>query len=157
TFQITAVVSLVILAVLGSSWWKAQPATDDMLETRVLEMLDQLLIKTRFAQFPFLPSYWLSTSVIQWVVGVVTLAGFFILVLVIKVSFFSFLAFPRLGAPFYGGVSAVQSRASIWNRWHWPFGRSSQLAGNQLLVGRAPPRADTRTKITITETIFSRL
>jgi len=120
TFQIAAVVSLGILAVLASSWWKAQPATDDLLETRVLEMLDQLLIKTRFAQFPFLPSYWLSTSVIQWGEGVLTLAGFFILVLVSHVSFFSFLAFTRLGRPFYEGVSAVQSRASIWTRWHWP-------------------------------------
>src|ERR1051325_5753352 len=120
SFQIMALVSLIILVLLGSSWWKAQPATDEMLETRVLEMLDQLLIKTRFAQFPFLPSYWLSTSVIQWGEGVVTLAGFFILVLVSHVSFFSLLAFTRLGAPFYEGVSAVQSRASIWTRWHWP-------------------------------------
>jgi ABC-2 type transport system permease protein len=120
TFQIMAVVSLVVLVLLGSSWWKTQPATDEMLETRVLEMLDQLLIKTRFAQFPFLPSYWLSTSVIQWGEGVVTLAGFFILVLVSHVSFFSLLAFTRFGAPFYEGVSAVQSRASIWTRWQWP-------------------------------------
>jgi ABC-2 type transport system permease protein len=162
TFQITAVISLVILAVLGSSWWKAQPATDDMLETRVLEMLDQLLIKTRFAQFPFLPSYWLSTSVIQWGEGVVTLAGFFILVLISNVSFFSFLAFTRLGAPFYEGVSAVQSRASIWNRWHWPVGRASlRAAPNQLPVGRASrpvrvaPRAAAR--VSLTESIFTRL
>jgi ABC-2 type transport system permease protein len=119
SFQIAAVISLVLMGILASSWWKTQPATDDLLETRVLEMLDQLLIKTRFAQFPFLPSYWLSTSVIQWGEGVVTLAGFFFLVLVSHVAFFSFLAFTRLGRPFFEGVSAVQSRASIWSRWHW--------------------------------------
>src|SRR2546423_3863566 len=33
TFQITAVISLIVLAVLGNSWWKAQTATDAMLET----------------------------------------------------------------------------------------------------------------------------
>jgi ABC-2 type transport system permease protein len=126
TFQITALISLGLFAVLASSWWKAQPATDDLLETRVLEMLDQLLIKTRFAQFPFLPSYWLSTSVIQWGEGVVTLAGFFFLVLVSHVSFFSFLAFTRFGRPFFEGVSAVQSRASIWSRWHWRATRTGQ-------------------------------
>lgn len=133
SFQIAAVVSLIGLLVLGGFWWKAQPATDELLETRVLEMLDQLLIKTRFAQFPFLPSYWLSTSVIQWGEGVVTLAGFFILVLVSHVSFFGFLAFTRLGAPFYEGVSAVQSRASVWSRWHWP------IRGTSAAVARPNP------------------
>src|SRR5690349_5414625 len=88
SFQIAAVISLILMGILASSWWKAQPATDDLLETRVLEMLDQLLSKTRFAQFPFLPSYWLSTSVIQWGEGVVSLALFFFLVLVSHVSFF---------------------------------------------------------------------
>jgi ABC-2 type transport system permease protein len=129
SFQIAAVISSIMLLVLAGFWWRAQPATDELLETRVLEMLDQLLIKTRFAQFPFLPSYWLSTSVIQWGEGVLTLAGFFILVLVSHVSFFSFLAFTRLGRPFYEGVSAVQSRASLWSHWHWPLRRAPALPG----------------------------
>jgi ABC-2 type transport system permease protein len=149
SFQIAAVISLVLLAILASSWWRTQPATDDLLETRVLEMLDQLLIKTRFAQFPFLPSYWLSTSVIQWGEGVVTLAGFFILVLVSNVTFFSFLAFTRLGRPFYEGVSAVQSRASIWSRWHWRATRTGQPAAHT-------ERRDTG-HVGPTESIFGRL
>jgi ABC-2 type transport system permease protein len=149
SFQIAAVISLVLLGILASSWWKTQPATDDLLETRVLEMLDQLLIKTRFAQFPFLPSYWLSTSVIQWGEGVVTLAGFFILVLVSHVTFFSFLAFTRLGRPFYEGVSAVQSRASIWSRWHWRAGRTGQLA-TQTERGNAG-------RVGLTESVLGRL
>jgi ABC-2 type transport system permease protein len=140
SFQIAALISLGLLAVLASSWWKTQPATDDLLETRVLEMLDQLLSKTRFAQFPFLPSYWLSTCVIQWGEGVVTLAGFFFLVLVSHVSFFSFLAFTRLGRPFYEGVSAVQSRASIWSRWDWRVGRASPTTPDQSLLGGASSR-----------------
>jgi ABC-2 type transport system permease protein len=144
SFQIAAVISLVVLGVLASSWWKTQPATDDLLETRVLEMLDQLLIKTRFAQFPFLPSYWLSTSVIQWGEGVVSLAGFFFLVLFSHVTFFSFLAFTRLGRPFYEGVSAVQSRASIWSRWC-----TGQNAARTEQGGTG--------RISLTESIFGRL
>jgi ABC-2 type transport system permease protein len=158
SFQIAAVISSMVLLVLAGVWWKAQPATDELLETRVLEMLDQLLIKTRFAQFPFLPSYWLSTSVIQWGEGVVSLAGFFILVLVSHVGFFCFLALTRLGRPFYEGVSAVQSRVSLWPHWHWP------------LMGGVPRRADRRAAVSsssleekagakksLAETLFGRL
>src|SRR6266481_6261297 len=149
SFQIAALISLVLLGILASSWWKTQPATDDLLETRVLEMLDQLLSKTRFAQFPFLPSYWLSTSVIQWGEGVVSLAGFFFLVLVSHVSFFSFLAFTRFGRPFFEGVSAVQSRASIWSRWHWRATRTGQSATRT-------QESDTG-RISSTENIFRRI
>jgi ABC-2 type transport system permease protein len=155
SFQIAALISLVLLGILASSWWKTQPATDDLLETRVLEMLDQLLIKTRFAQFPFLPSYWLSTSVIQWGEGVVSLAGFFFLVLVSHVSFFSFLAFTRLGRPFYEGVSAVQSRANIWSRWHWRATRTGQSATR---TGQKATRTQESAtgRISATESIFRR-
>ncbi len=79
-----------------------------MLETRVLAVLDQLLQKTRFAQFPFLPSYWLSTSVLQWADGALNLAGFFILVLLSNVLFFGFLAFTKLGNFYYEAASRVQ-------------------------------------------------
>jgi ABC-2 type transport system permease protein len=119
-----------------------------------------LLIKTRFAQFPFLPSYWLSTSVIQWGEGVLTLAGFFILVLVSHVSFFSFLAFTRLGRPFYEGVSAVQSRASLWAHWHWPAGRASALRGATDEAGLSlAPRAKSphAQRSTVPEMLLGRL
>src|SRR5260370_37603362 len=66
SFQITAVCSAFLLLAVAAFWWKGEPANGELLETRVLDLLDQLLIKTRFAQFPFLPSYWLSSSVIQW-------------------------------------------------------------------------------------------
>jgi ABC-2 type transport system permease protein len=82
-------------------------------------MLDQLLNKTRFAQFPFLPSYWLSSSILQWAEGVLSAAGFFILVLLSHVSFFGYLAFTRLGDSFYETASAVQSRASLLGEWGW--------------------------------------
>ena len=118
-FQVAAVTVAVTALALAAFWWRSMPATDDMLETRVLAVLDQLLQKTQFAQFPFLPSYWLSASVLQWADGVLTLAGFFALVLLANVMFFGFLAFTRLGNLFYDAASQVQSRASVWGHWEW--------------------------------------
>jgi len=117
TFQILAVACAVFGLTLVGIWWEARPATDDVLETRVLDMLDQLLIKTSFAQFPFLPSYWLSTSVIQWGEGIFNIALFFMLVLLSHVSFFGFVTFTRLGRSFYESASAVQSRSGVWGPW----------------------------------------
>ena len=118
-FQVAAVtIALGALAMAGF-WWRSMPATDDMLETRVVAVLDQLLQKTQFALFPFLPSYWLSASVLQWAEGVLTLAGFFALVLLANVMFFGFLSFTRLGNLYYDAASRVQSRASVWGQWEW--------------------------------------
>ncbi|MDB6125431.1 MAG: hypothetical protein JWQ71_4424 [Pedosphaera sp.] len=118
-FQVSAVVFAAALLVMAGFWWKDQPAPDDMLETRVLAVLDQLLQKTKFAQFAFLPSYWLSSSVLQWAEGVLPLAGFFMLVLLSHVTFFGFLAFTRLGNLYYNAASEVQSRASALGQWEW--------------------------------------
>jgi ABC-2 type transport system permease protein len=118
-FQVSLLFVAVALLALARFWWKSNPIDDDMLETRVLATMDQLLLKTRFAQFPFLPSYWLSTSVLQWAEGVLTVAGFFILVLLSNVLFFGFLAFTRLGNLYYGAASQVYSRASVWGQWEW--------------------------------------
>ncbi len=106
------------VAVVGF-WWRSRPVTDDLMETRVLPVLDQLLQKTRFAQFPFLPSFWLSSSVLQWADGSVSLAGFFMLVLLSNVMFFGTLSFTQSGAFYYDAFSRVQSRASVWGRWGW--------------------------------------
>jgi ABC-2 type transport system permease protein len=119
SFRIVAVAAAVLLLLTARAWWKVPPANEEAVETRVLDMLDQLLVKTRFTQFPFLPSYWLSTSVIQWGEGVVNIAGFFMLVLLSHVAFFGFLAFTRLGRPFYEGASAVHSRGSGLGDWDW--------------------------------------
>ena len=126
SFQVSALTAALLAVTLAIFWWKGAPATDELLETRVLDILDQLLIKTSFAQFPFLPSYWLSTSVIQWAEGVLNLAGFFILVLLSHVTFFGFLALTRLGGVFYDTASTVQSRASLWGQWDWFRSRGSR-------------------------------
>jgi ABC-2 type transport system permease protein len=80
-------------------------------------MLDQVLAKTRIAEFPFLPSYWLSASVLQWADGAITSAVFFGLVLLSHALFFGTLAFTRLGNVFYDSASAVQSRGNSPRRW----------------------------------------
>src|ERR1041385_4144076 len=50
-FQV-ATVSVAILLLVGAAFWlKADHITDELFETRVLAVLDRLLLKTRFAQF----------------------------------------------------------------------------------------------------------
>ncbi len=61
--------------------------------------------------FPFLPSYWLSSAVLQWAEGILRGAAFFALVLLSNTLFFGGIAFTRFGNLFYDTASAVQSRA----------------------------------------------
>ncbi|HWF18151.1 MAG TPA: hypothetical protein VG754_02745, partial [Verrucomicrobiae bacterium] len=118
-FQISALIVALGSLVCAVIWWHHKPPNDDMMETRVLAVLDKLLQQTKFSQFPFLPSYWLSTSVLQWSQGALELAGFFALVLLSNVLFFGFLAFTRLGNSYYDAAARVQSRESVWGQWEW--------------------------------------
>jgi ABC-2 type transport system permease protein len=110
-FQFSVVLAAAVL-LLVAVWWKTQPATDELLDKRTLEALDQLLAKTRFTLFPFLPSYWLSAAVLQWAEGIYQSALFFGLVLLSHTLFFGCLALTRFGNLFYDTASAVQSRSS---------------------------------------------
>jgi ABC-2 type transport system permease protein len=136
SFRVVAVLAAVALLLTARAWWRLPPENDDVLETRVLDMLDQLLVKTRFTQFPFLPSYWLATSVIQWGEGVTNIAGFFMLVLLSHVAFFGFVAFTRFGEPFYAGASAVHGRGSAFVEWDW-FRRNRAEAERRPRASRA--------------------
>lgn len=111
SFQIALVAGSMVLLAVAAFLWESQAATDDVLETHVLEVLDQLLARTRFAQFPLLPSYWLSTGVLQWADGAVSSALFFVLVLLSNTLFFGMITFTRVGNLFFDTASAVQSRA----------------------------------------------
>jgi ABC-2 type transport system permease protein len=110
-FQITIVGTAVALLAFAAFWWKTQAVDDDLLDKRTLEALDQLLAKTRFTMFPFLPSYWLSSAVLQWAEGIFRGAGFFAAVLLSNTLFFGGIAFTQFGNIFYDTASAVQSRA----------------------------------------------
>lgn len=118
-FQVVGFASAVILLVGAAVWLKPEPISEDLMETRVLAVLDQLLVKTNFAQFPFLPSYWLSMSVLQWAEGALMTAGFFMLVLLSNSLFFGSLAFAFMGNIFYDASSISQSRESVFGQWEW--------------------------------------
>ena len=119
SFQIAALVAVGLLLLFGLSWLKTEEVTETMLETRVMDVLDRLLKKTEFAQFPFLPSFWLSTGVLHWAEGAIASAKFYSVVLLANVAFFGFLAFTQFGNIFYDGASMVHSRGSFLNRWEW--------------------------------------
>lgn len=118
-FQMIAL-SLIAL-VIGSLviYFRPTPVTDEVLENRMLTVIDRLLERTRFAHFPFLPSYWLSSSVQNWSEGAFGSAVFFALVLLSHVGFFGLLAFTQLGERFYDAVSITQSRGSVFGQWDW--------------------------------------
>jgi ABC-2 type transport system permease protein len=118
-FQVIAVVSLTGLIITAAIWFRPEQVSPESTETRVLAVLDKMLSRTRFAEFAFIPSYWLSSSVLQWANGALLAAGFFVLVLLSHVAFFGMLAFTQMGNLFYDAASTVQSRASVFARWKW--------------------------------------
>jgi len=119
SFQIALVTTGLVLLALVAFWWKATPVDDELLDKRTLEALDQLLAKTHFTMFPFLPSYWLSSAVLQWAEGILRGAAFFALVLFSYTLFFGSIAFTRFGALFYDTASAVQSRGGGGFKLGW--------------------------------------
>ena len=118
-FQVLSLTVILALLAGVAFWFGPEPVSQDMLETRVLAVLDKMLEKTRFAQYPMLPSFWLSSSVLQWAEGARMVSVFFILVLLSYVLFFGMLAFTCMGKFFYAAASAVQSRGSVFARWEW--------------------------------------
>ncbi len=118
-FQLAAVVIAAGLFFAIKFYLRPEPVDEETLETRVLAVLDRLLAKTRFSQFPFLPSYWLSASVQQWAEGARTAAVFYVLVLLSHVLFFGALAATRMGNLFYDATSVVHCRASAFGQWEW--------------------------------------
>jgi ABC-2 type transport system permease protein len=119
SFQATLVIAGMVGLLVATIWLRPEPVTDEMLETRVLAALDRMLMKTRFTMFPLLPSYWLSTGVLNWAERAFTSTAFFTLVLLSNVLFFGFLAFTQMGKSFYEAASAVQSRGTIFGHWEW--------------------------------------
>ncbi len=116
-FQVLLLATAASLIMGAVFWLKPQPLSDDKLETRVLAVLDTLMDKTRFAQFPWLPSYWLSSGVLHWAEGARSTAGFFLLMLLSNVLFFGFWITTETGKMFYAAASEVQSRSSVLARW----------------------------------------
>lgn len=116
-FQVMLLIIALVLLAFVAFWWKTNPVDDDLLDKRTLEALDRLLAKTRFTMFPFLPSYWLSSAVLQWAEGITRGALFFAAVLLSNTLFFGSIAFTRFGNLFYDTASAVQSRERSGKRF----------------------------------------
>ena len=121
----------ILAAVIGAMWFRVQPkaVSDEMLlETRVLVVIDRLLDNTRMVQFPFLPSYWLSSAVQNWVEGALGAAWFYAGVLLSYTLFFGLVAMTWLGNPFREAAGIVQSRGSILAGWNWFRRREARLS-----------------------------
>jgi ABC-2 type transport system permease protein len=115
---------ILILGALGLLWvvafvWHSPVASDEMLESRMLVVLDQLLGRTRFALFPFLPSYQLTSAILHWAEGLFRPAGFYMLSLLSTTLFFGTLALTRFGRLFAESTSMAQGRPGLWGTWTW--------------------------------------
>jgi ABC-2 type transport system permease protein len=119
-FQIVLLGLALLVLAFVAFWWQASPVDDELLDQRTLEALDRLLAKTRFTLFPFLPSYWLSSAVLQWAEGITNGAIFFAAVLLSHTLFFGSIAFTRFGNLFYDTASAVQSRPASGFKLNFP-------------------------------------
>ncbi|HWN96899.1 MAG TPA: hypothetical protein VNT99_17860 [Methylomirabilota bacterium] len=119
SFQIGALIFVFI--VIGIIAWSLRPekSVPGNTDTRVIELLDKMLTRTKLAEKVWLPSYWLSHSVLQWMEGAVAGAVFFAAVLLSNVLFFGSLVFNFAGPMYYSAASAVQSRSSVFRRWRW--------------------------------------
>ena len=133
-FQTTAVLLLLAIVYMVKVYLQPEAATEQTLETRVLDLTDRLLAKTQFAQFPFLPSYWLSSTLTNWVDGARTLAQFFIGVLTANVLFFGFLGFTSTGKTFYQSLSATLSRGSLAGDWSQAVSFAPRLCAQIILL-----------------------
>ena len=119
SFQLLVVAALALFMLASKFWLAPEVVDDETLETRMLAVLDRLLARTRFAQHPLLPSYWLSSSIQSWLEGAMSAAGFFVLLLLSHVLFFGFMAVNWMGPFFYEAASTAQSRASVFGQWEW--------------------------------------
>jgi ABC-2 type transport system permease protein len=118
-FQVMLLLGVLVVVTGVAFWLKAEPAVDELTETRVLEVLDRLLAKTAFSEFALLPSYWLSSAILQWSEGALSTALFYGLVLLSYTLFFGYLSLAQSGGFFYDAASRVNSRSGALWRWSW--------------------------------------
>ena len=137
SFQIAAVISVCVLVPVIAIWFRPEPLTEETTDARVLVTLDKIMMHTHFAEWPWLPSYWLSASVMNWSDGALLPALFYLLVLLSNVMFLGFLSFTTLGKQFYESFTKVQSRASIFQQWDWFRRRGNRKIEFTYPTGRA--------------------
>jgi ABC-2 type transport system permease protein len=137
-FQVLTVTALLVLMAGLVVWFRPEPVpAGESTETRVVSVLERTLYRTKFSEFGFLPSQWLSASVLQWADGALSAAGFQLLVLLSYALFFGMLALTRMGGMFYEATSAVQSRGSVFVRWKWFHWLKARHADSPYAIGLA--------------------
>ncbi|MBC8324605.1 MAG: hypothetical protein H8E27_03130 [Verrucomicrobia subdivision 3 bacterium] len=141
-FQATAVLLLLAMCYSVKVYLQPEAASEQTLETRVVDLTDRLLAKTQIAQFPFLPSYWLSSTLTHWVEGARAAAGFFAAVLMSNVLFFGFLGFTKTGRHFYASLSSTLSRGSLAGDWSTAMRHAPRLCAQVVLLAWFLPVVD---------------
>jgi hypothetical protein len=141
-FQATAVLLLLAMCYSVKVYLQPEAASEQTLETRVVDLTDRLLAKTQIAQFPFLPSYWLSSTLTHWVEGARAAAGFFAAVLMSNVLFFGFLGFTKTGRHFYASLSSTLSRGSLAGDWSTAARHVPRLCAQVILLAWFLPVLD---------------
>ena len=135
SFQI-AMIGLALVALAAAAiYMKPEIVQEDIEDTRVLGLMDRLLVRTRFAHYPLLPSYWLSSGVMHWLEGAIATAVFFVLVMLSYSVFFGFLSFTALGGMFYDAASSVRSRGGVFGQWDWFKRREARLGRRRFSGG----------------------
>lgn len=119
SFQITALAAASIILTVIAVTMRPEVVPDEIQDSRVLNLMDRLLSRTRFAQYPLLPSYWLTSGVMHWIEGALTASGFFILVTLSYVTLFGLLSFTSMGPSFYAASSSVMSRGGLFGHWEF--------------------------------------
>lgn len=119
SFQLTLLLMLILVVIFAAKSWKPLAVQDTQLETRVLVVLDRLLARTRFALFPFLPSYWLASGLIRWTEGALQSALFFAALSASYALMFGYITTTGLGRAFLTALNTVQSRSSLLAGWRW--------------------------------------
>lgn len=135
SFQIAAISFAALAILITAIIMRPEVVPDEIEDARVLGLMDRLLVRTNFAQFPLLPSYWVTSGMMQWLEGSRQVTLFFIMLLLSYVGFLGFLAFTRMGNLFYSASSAVQSRGSLFGHWDWFRRRQSQTDAKGHLRG----------------------
>ena len=114
-FQIVLFLITVLILFVSIKYFKPEALPED--ETRVVAVIDRLLSKTSFVQEFYLPSYWLSSGIVNLSEGSFNAAFLYAMVLISYSLFFGTLIFTRVGKLFYSSATAVQGRDSIFQNW----------------------------------------
>ena len=112
--------ALLILAaaVVVSVLWKVKPVNDTQAVSQHDEQIfDQLLKHTRISLNPYLPSSWLTQTIIAWSEGLFRQGAFFFLVLLSNAMMGMLIGFEVMGRCFYPSYTASMSaRAERFQR-----------------------------------------